>query len=246
MALRPLKPSTFILIYFYHRLFNDVSFGFILSILSPLTGLDWCDSGLFMALRSSSHLSPQLLYWCISVTVFLTNCLFIIFSQLLYCYISVTFFFLNCLFVLFCQFYPRLLVLNDVTRDYLWHPATLALSALTYFINISFFHICPDSAFVFVNLNLSRLPHLTDVTVANGKWQCTFLTFCFFRESPWWWDSWELNFQRDLKINYVLFSFISPFPRTISGAGGWRGGPRVIWGQITLYCEKIGRGGRVL
>ena len=65
------------------------------------------------------HLSPQLSYWCISVTVFLTICLFVIFGK----------------------FYPRLLVLNDVTRDYLWHPATLALSALTYFINMSFFHI---------------------------------------------------------------------------------------------------------
>ena len=133
MALRPLKPSTFILMYFYHSLFNDLSFCYIWSILSRLTGLEWCDKGLFMA---PSHFSP------ISFNIF--------------------------------------------------HQHFL----LSYF---SF------SVFVFVNLNLSRLPHLTDVTVANGKWQCTFLTFCFFRESPWWWDSWQLNVQPDLKIKYINF-----------------------------------------
>ena len=60
------------------------------------------------------HLSPQLLYWFISITVFLTMCLL----------------------VLFCQFYPRLLGLTDVTADYLWRWGLAATWALNFYIDV--------------------------------------------------------------------------------------------------------------
>ena len=103
-----------------------------------------------------------------------------------YWYISV----ISWYFVIFCQFKPYLLNLNDVTRGYLWRPATLALSAL-HIIQLHFVsHICPV---LFSYLSTS----IYHVLRTWPMWQCIFLTFCFFRESPWQ-DSLQHNFQYEL------------------------------------------------
>ena len=121
----------------WYELFVIVQKNFAISS-DPLGGLEWCDSGLFMALRPSNF-SPQLL--------------------LIYFYHS---------FLMFCHILSILALLAGLE----WCDKGLFM-APSHFSPISFTHNSAAFCFsylssfvlIFVNLNLSRPSHLTDVTV---------------------------------------------------------------------------------